>query len=106
MECPKLWHQLQTLAETEPQYIEQVLEQVRTRGPISISELEDAGDRKGSWWGGGKGKVALEWLFRRVARKVTAPKTRSTHGSFRTSPRKCASVGRIESWQPLANEDF
>ena len=64
MEAPKHWHRQQMLAETEPEYIQEVLDQVRTRGPISVSDLENAGERTGSWWGGGKGKSALEWLFR------------------------------------------
>ena len=64
MDNPKHWHRQQMLAATEADYIEGVLEQVRTRGAFSIAEMEDSGDRTGSWWGGGKGKVALEWLFR------------------------------------------
>ena len=40
-----------------------VLEEVRARGPIGVSELEAAGRRRGGWWGWSEGKAALEWLF-------------------------------------------
>ncbi len=46
-----------------PGYVEAVLEEVRRRGPLGVQELEDPGQRKGDWWGHGKGKTALEWLF-------------------------------------------
>jgi uncharacterized protein YcaQ len=41
----------------------EVLEQVRTRGPLGVSELGNGGRRRGGWWGWSHGKVALEWLF-------------------------------------------
>jgi len=62
MDDPK--HRKQKLAATQPKYIQGVLDQVRERGAFSIAEMEDPGDRGGAWWGGGKGKIALEWLFR------------------------------------------
>ena len=40
-----------------------VLEEIRERGPLGVSELAAAGRRKGGWWGWSEGKVALEWLF-------------------------------------------
>ncbi len=49
--------------EEHPGYIEAVLKEVRERGPLSVSDLEDPGQRTGPWWGHGKGKTALEWLF-------------------------------------------
>ena len=30
-------------------------------GPVTVGE--DPGERSGNWWGWGKGKVALEYLF-------------------------------------------
>ncbi len=44
-------------------YIDAVLAEVQRRGPTSIKELSDAGNRTGPWWGHSKGKVALEWLY-------------------------------------------
>ncbi len=51
------------LMEEEPGYIERVLEEVEERGPVTAADLDDPGGRVGPWWGWGKGKVALEWLF-------------------------------------------
>ncbi|MGI8926720.1 MAG: winged helix-turn-helix domain-containing protein [Tepidiformaceae bacterium] len=55
------WH-LELINEEFPGYFETVLEEVRSRGPISVSGLEDGGERRG-WWGYGRGKMALEWHF-------------------------------------------
>lgn len=44
-------------------YIEQVLDQIRLRGPLSAGELEAAGKGAGGWWGWSDGKRAVEWLF-------------------------------------------
>lgn len=44
-------------------YIEQVLDQIRRRGPLSAGELEAAGKGAGGWWGWSDGKRAVEWLF-------------------------------------------
>lgn len=51
------------LKEERPDYIEQVLEQVKERGPLKVSDLDDAGGRTGPWWGLSQGKVALECHF-------------------------------------------
>jgi len=44
-------------------YCREVLEQVRERGPLGISDFTSGARRKGGWWGWSEGKVALEWLF-------------------------------------------
>ncbi len=51
------------LMEEHPGYIDQVYAEVHERGPLSVGDLEDGGGRTGPWWGYGKGKIALEWLF-------------------------------------------
>ena len=53
------------LMREQPGYIEAVLDEVRARGPLTVSELDDPGERTGPWWGYGKGKIALEWHFAR-----------------------------------------
>ncbi len=40
-----------------------VLDEIRTRGPLGVSELSAGGARKSGWWEWSDGKVALEWLF-------------------------------------------
>jgi uncharacterized protein YcaQ len=46
-----------------PGYIQAVLDEVVERGPLSIKDLTDPGERTGPWWGMSKGKMALEWLY-------------------------------------------
>ena len=37
--------------------------QVVERGPLTVADLEEPGERSGPWWGWADGKVALEHLF-------------------------------------------
>ena len=54
----------ETLFREQPDYADEVLEEVRRRGPLTVADLEEPGERTGPWWGYGPGKVALEWHFR------------------------------------------
>jgi uncharacterized protein YcaQ len=44
-------------------YVDEVREHVRRNGPVTVGDLPDPGERSGNWWGWGKGKIALEYLF-------------------------------------------
>ena len=66
----KPWGSVRRLVEEQPGYIDGVLEQVANRGPLTVADLEDAGERGGPWWGYAPGKHALEWLF--ASGRVTA----------------------------------
>lgn len=44
-------------------FIDAVLHEIDTRGPLAARDLSDGGKTKGSWWGWSDGKRALEWLF-------------------------------------------
>lgn len=57
------WGRVRRIIEEHPGYVEAVLDEVRRRGPLTVGELSDPGERTGPWWGYGKGKTALEWLF-------------------------------------------
>jgi uncharacterized protein YcaQ len=57
------WHWVESFSREEPGYINAVLEEVRRKGPLTVADLDDPGDRTGPWWGYGKGKTTLEWLF-------------------------------------------
>ena len=57
------WRRVQKLQEENPGYIDAVYAEIAEHGPLSVSDLEQPGARKGSWWGWGDGKTALEWLF-------------------------------------------
>ena len=45
-------------------YMASVYAQVAERGPLTTSELADPGKKTSKWWGWGKGKAALEHLYR------------------------------------------
>jgi uncharacterized protein YcaQ len=57
------WAMVERMRHDLPDYIASVLADVEERGPISVSDLKDAGEKSGPWWGWSKGKTALEWLF-------------------------------------------
>lgn len=64
MDRPLRWNRYHQLEESEPGYVDGVLEQVRGFGPLTASDLKDPGQRDGTqMWGWSKGKVALEALF-------------------------------------------
>jgi uncharacterized protein YcaQ len=52
------------LAEQGDEYVDAVLAQVRERGPLPASALDDPRPRQGEWWGRrSTGRQVLEWLF-------------------------------------------
>jgi len=58
------WSGLSELARREPEYVADVLAQVRER-PLAASDLSNPRPREGEWWGSRSiGSVALDWLFR------------------------------------------
>ena len=65
MERGYLWTPAEKELATRPGYLDAILEEVRERGPMQTSELEDPGvkDPNGSMWNWSVGKIALEMLF-------------------------------------------
>ncbi len=57
------WRRVTALRDEQPGYIDSVLEEVGRHGPIPARSLTDPGKSNGPWWGYGKGKIALEYLF-------------------------------------------
>jgi uncharacterized protein YcaQ len=57
------WASLEAAIEHDADYIDRVLDEVRLNGPLPTRALTDPGERTGPWWGYGKGKRALEYLF-------------------------------------------
>ncbi|MDQ1465629.1 MAG: uncharacterized protein QOH10_44, partial [Actinomycetota bacterium] len=51
------------LARDRPQFVEDVYELVRERGPLSAGELSNGESRSQPWWGWTDTKIALEYLF-------------------------------------------
>jgi hypothetical protein len=50
------------LAAERPDYVAEVLAEIRRRGPVTGGDFAD-GPRQGGWWSWSNGKQALEWLF-------------------------------------------
>lgn len=64
MEIEPNWRAMQRLQEEEPDYLEEVLQQVEAHGPIRARDLRDEGSRLNqSMWNWSTGKLALEVLF-------------------------------------------
>lgn len=64
------WESVERLGREHPGFVDQVLEMVKQRGPVTAGELDDGGAApRGTWWDWGKVKLALEWLF--LTGKVT-----------------------------------
>jgi uncharacterized protein len=57
------WRSIERIIEDRPDFVDRVLSEVRSSGPLRVGELADGGGRTGPWWGYGPGKLALEWLF-------------------------------------------
>ncbi len=63
MEGREPWGSIRSLEEEHPGYVDDVYAEIAEHGPMTVSDLADPGRRTGSWWGYGRGKLALEWLF-------------------------------------------
>jgi len=57
------WRQALALESSDSNYVESVRVEVAERGPLSVKDLSDPGQRTGPWWGMPRGKMALEWLY-------------------------------------------
>jgi uncharacterized protein len=72
------WDRAEQLVADRPGFVERVLEEVRDRGPLQTSDLEDPGEKdrtSNPMWNWSHGKVALEMLF--VKGKVAAADRRN-----------------------------
>ena len=58
-----MWGGVTRFGREREAFCREVLEQVRERGPLGISDFTAHAPRRGGWWGWSEGKVALEWLF-------------------------------------------
>jgi hypothetical protein len=57
------WGRIRKVMEDHPGYIEDVYQEIAERGPLTVGELSDPGARTGPWWGHGRGRSAVDWLF-------------------------------------------
>jgi uncharacterized protein YcaQ len=63
MRMPHRWPRLVHLAETRPDYVEEVYQRIAADGPVVAGELQQRVGPKGTWWDWDDGKIALEALF-------------------------------------------
>jgi len=63
MDTMEPWRRAESVLDGHPGLLEDVLAQVRERGPLTVRDLEAPAYRTEAWWGYGPGKVALEVLF-------------------------------------------
>jgi uncharacterized protein YcaQ len=59
------WNASDDLERRRPGYLDEVLDRIRTTGPVMSAELDQRVGKKGPWWDWDDGKVALEALFQR-----------------------------------------
>jgi len=64
-------------ARQKARFIEEVRRQLKDRGPLAASDLENGTRKRGPWWGWSDAKYAMEWLF--FAGEVT---TATRRGAF------------------------
>lgn len=68
------WNRVREMMDEHPGYVETVESEVINRGPLTVGQLSDPGAVTNPWWGYGKGKLALEYLFAKgrlnIARRV------------------------------------
>jgi uncharacterized protein len=64
-----MWSGIAKFARERPDYVAAVLARVAAEGPLTASEFDEGGPRRGTWWDRHDGKYALEYLF--WAGKVT-----------------------------------
>jgi uncharacterized protein len=58
------WGNMVALQRERPEYVAEVLDRVRSDGPLKAGDLaEPRPDRPGAMWNWHAGKIALEWLF-------------------------------------------
>ena len=58
-----MWGGVARFGRSHRPFCVRVLDELRDRGPLGVSELSAGGARKAGWWEWSDGKVALEWLF-------------------------------------------
>lgn len=57
------WGSVERFGRERPEYVEHVYEEVRRRGPLTVSDLDAEERRSDAWWGWRAEKLALEWLL-------------------------------------------
>jgi len=97
------WRRVQDVIGGHPDYVPSILAEIAERGPLTVSDLSDPGTRTGPWWGHGKGKVALDWLFARG--KITAYRN-GNFGRLYDLPENVIAAEHLDGPTPTKEEAF
>jgi len=57
------WKSVDAVSRRRPGFVDEVLERVRSGGPVMAGELTERTGPKGPWWDWDDSKMVLEWLF-------------------------------------------
>jgi uncharacterized protein len=99
----KPWRSIQRILEERPQYIDEVMDQVVERGPLTVGDLDHAGERGGTWWDWQPGKHALEWLF--ATGRLTAYRN-ATFGRLYDLPERVITPEALDADPPDRREAY
>ncbi len=103
MEELEPWRRVKDMIGGHPDYVPSVLAEIGERGPLTVSDLSDPGSRTGPWWGHGKGKTALDWLFAKG--QITAYRN-GNFGRLYDLPEKVIAAEHLNSPTPTKQEAF
>ncbi len=103
MEQMEPWRRVQGIIGGYPGYVESVRDEIAAHGPLTVSDLSDPGDRTGSWWGHGKGKTALDWLFAKG--QITAYRN-GNFGRLYDIPERVIAGEHLDTATPTKDEAF
>ncbi len=103
MEQMEPWRRVKGVIGGHPGYVEAVRDEIAARGPLTVSDLSDPGDRTGPWWGHGKGKTALDWLF---AKGLIASYRNSNFGRFYDLPERIIVAEHLDAPVPSKAEAY
>jgi uncharacterized protein YcaQ len=93
----------QQIMNEHPEYVDMVHDEIAIHGPLTVSDLSDPGARTGPWWGHGKGKIALDWLFSKG--KITAYRN-GNFGRLYDLPERVIASEHLNSPTPTREEAF
>ncbi len=97
------WRPVKDMIGGHPDYLPSVLAEIAEHGPLTVSDLSDPGARTGPWWGHGKGKTALDWLFSKG--QITAYRN-ANFGRLYDLPARVIAPEHLEAPAPSKREAF
>lgn len=103
MEELEPWRRVKDMIGGHPDYVPAVLAEITENGPLTVSDLSDPGGRTGPWWGHGKGKTALDWLFAKG--EITAYRN-ANFGRIYDLPSRVVAAEHLNATAPTKEKAF